>query len=184
MIDKNKWDLAQRKERGCHEGGVNYEEYYKHCVSLLGTSFDLGGKSALEIGPAKVPFLKFCKNYKDSYIIEPLRFEENHQFCQANGIKEINDSAENIDFPQVDLIILINLLQHVLDPSLIIEKSKKAAKEIWFFEPIQTAVDDLHLWSFDAKFFEDNFGVAHLYPGGSIKGFHGANCVYGVWNAN
>lgn len=177
----DKWLRAQREEYQCHENKDFYISYYENCAELLDYNLDLNGKSIIEIGPARVPFLSICRNWGKAYVIEPLSFSDTKEFYSQKGIQEINQSAEQTDFPEVDEIIIFNVLQHVMDPVFIINKSKVAAKSIYFIEPINTGVDNMHLWSFDLNFFKQHFSNTLVYKGGTRKGFHGVDCAYGVW---
>jgi hypothetical protein len=190
-ITKERWVQAQENEKTHHnhsfrESAMHYENAYKHYFSYVGGSFDLQNRSILEIGPAKVPGLYFCKNYSRSYIIEPLKFEETEEnFKDKPDITFIRDPAETCDFPNVDEIWLFNVLQHVIDPNLIIERCKKHSKIIRYFEPIDTSCDIAHPHTFNIEFFENHFGknctTRYIAPP-DVSGFHQHTCAYGVYH--
>lgn len=193
-ISIEEWRSAQKYEKPYHEtvsfeqNLAHYENVYKIYFSYVGLDFDLKGKSLIEIGPAKIPALYFCSNYLQSYIIEPLVFEDAESFLsKMNNVSFIREPAELCNFPEVNEAILFNLLQHVIDPKTIIERCKKYAKTIRFFEPINTGYDHAHLHAFNIEFFENEFGKENvkLYKGGSAgPGFHSQDCAYGVYHCN
>jgi len=97
-------------------------------------------------------------------------------------IQIINDLAEDADFPMVDEVWLCNVLQHVVNPDVIINKCKKAADVIRFFEPIDTGIDPMHHWSFNIDYFKNHFGDATLYPQNMDEPvFHKWRNAYGIW---
>jgi 2-polyprenyl-3-methyl-5-hydroxy-6-metoxy-1,4-benzoquinol methylase len=85
----------------------------------------------------------------------------------------------------VDEAWLFNVLEHVIDPTEIINLCKKNCKIIRFFEPDGHGGKDAahpHCITFD--YLESQFGEGCVkrYVGGTVKkNFHGANCSYGVW---
>ena len=190
-ITIERWMEAQNDERTHHhhpfnESAIHYKNTYKYYFSYVKGSFDLENRSVLEIGPAKVPGLYFCKNYSHSYIIEPLTFAETEeQFKDRSDITFIRDPAETCAFPDIDEVWLFNVLQHVINPNLIIERCKQHAKIIRFFEPIDTSCDIAHPHTFNIEFFENHFGkncTARYIAPPDVSGFHQHTCAYGVYN--
>jgi len=193
MIDNEKWLKAQAAERRFHKDpfriGLNayyqsYMQYFKH----LGLDFNCHGKSIIEIGPADYPALFYCYDYLLGYIIEPMPSSILKELISGKTLTHIDRPAEDIDwskeFPAVSEIWLFNVLQHVKDPDMIIEKCKQQTEAICFFEPINCGISDCHLWSFDLEYFRTHFGdcVKH-YPGNpDARNFHTHECAYGVWS--
>jgi len=188
-----KWKSGQKLEKEYHnnsdcsfmEGWTHYSETFKqYCKFLKINSKDLEKKSILEIGPAIYPMLGYCHNSGDCYVIEPTYSQYLKRICSLERIKIFNEPAEYVTFPKVDEVWIFNVLQHVISPETIIYKSKKAAKVIRFFEPINTTIDDMHHWTFDAEFFARHFGldiVKHYGENKKAKNFHAHECAYGVW---
>jgi hypothetical protein len=190
IISKERWMAAQDQEKKEHCLTFNtakdhYKLVYDYYFNYLNIDKNLNNKSILEIGPAKIAGLFFCSNYKSSYIIEPTIYDDCLPFYDKN-IKFIHEPAEICIFPKVDEIWLLNVLQHTIDPNLIIEKCKQNCKIIRFFEPINTPIDLAHPHSFTLDYYRDKFGnnINH-YTGGEItNNFHQHECAYGVWENN
>tara|TARA_R110002153_G_C13168893_1_gene483884 strand:+ start:95 stop:703 length:609 start_codon:yes stop_codon:yes gene_type:complete len=189
IISHERWVQAQNQERKEHlldfdTAKNHYKTAYGHYFSYLNIEKDLKNKSILEIGPAKIAGLLFCENYKDSFIIEPTIYDDCLPFYDQE-ITFIHEAAETCDMPHVDEVWLLNILQHTINPSLIIERCKKYSNTIKFFEPINTGINTAHPHSFTLEYYKEKFGenVNH-YVGGTIKrAFHGHECAYGVWTA-
>lgn len=186
-ISKERWAQAQRAEKPHHVHDsveTSYEHYkigYGKYFEYLDISTDLEGKSIIEVGPARIAGLLFCTNYSKSYIVEPIIFEETNYLYQNNNIEFIRTSLEESTLPQVDEIWLLNVLQHVQNPDLFIEKCKEVASTIKFFEPINTPTDDAHPYTFSLDDYKLYFGDCVQYYGGRSD-FHEAECAYGVYD--
>lgn len=187
-ITQERWELAQSKEVHHHVADSldysinNYKNGYEICFNFLGCDFDLKGKSVCEIGPARIPALYFCSNFSKSWIIEPLVFQETLDLFKDRDVEFIHDKAETCDIPEVDEIWLINVLQHVQNPDLIIERIKNKCKTIRFFEPICDWTNDEHPHAFSFEDYYEYFGDSvQKYPGGSLTNFHTADCIYGTY---
>jgi hypothetical protein len=193
-ISIEQWKVAQQLEKDWHQNkpldemvksmAITYQKYFKY----LDIPYDLGNKSVVEIGPAKVAGLSFCKNYGKSYIIEPIVFEDTAKYYEDKpNLTFIREPAEKCEFPKADEVWLFNLLQHVIDPLEIINRCKKNAKVVRFFEAINTGTNEIHPFAFSYDFFCDQFGkdVTKFYKGGTGgEEFHGSDCAYGVWTSN
>lgn len=194
-ITLERWKEAQIAEHKHHADGVfvpdmsnptfsHYHRGYTHYFRYLGMSFDLQGKSVIEIGPAKAAALGYCENLGKCYIIEPTVWPDTLEFYKSKGITMIHEPAETAKLPVVDEVWILNLLQHVIDPALIVKRCMEVSKTIRFFEPIDTPANDAHPHVLTRDFFVSLFGndVVKDYVGGSAgPGFHGANCCYGVY---
>lgn len=187
-ISQERWELAQSKEIPHHVSDSleysieNYRRGYEICFDFLNIDTDLKRKSVCEIGPARIPALYSCTNYAKSYIIEPLVFQETIDMMKNKNVELIHDKAETCDFPDVDEVWLINLLQHVQDPDLLVEKMKTKCKIIRFFEPICDWTNDEHPHAFSFEDYVKYFGdCTKKYVGGSIPNFHTADCAYGIY---
>lgn len=186
-IDKKRWELAQKEEKLHHinedikEALKKWESIYDFYFRYLDVNLDLAGKTVLEIGPARISALLYCNNYGPSFIVEPTRYEDSEHLYDEKQISFIREIYEDCDSPKVDEIWLFNVLQHIVDPDLFIEKCKKNSKVIKFFEPINTPIEvhHPHSFSFDdyVKYFDKS---VKLYVG-STETFHTADCVYGVY---
>jgi hypothetical protein len=188
-----KWLNAQIHERTYHPDTFNpnfddnnsifYRSLYENYFKLLSLNFDLKNQSILEVGPAKIACLCFCENYEKSYIVEPLIFEDTLDFYNSKNIEMIHEPIELCVLPKVNQSWIFNLLQHVIDPHIVIEKMKECSEIIYFFEPIDYPMDEKHIHSLNEEFFVNEFdrNSVKKYIGNSIPNFHTANCVYGKY---
>jgi len=188
-IDYYTWEKGQMEERAWHDqiksyeyGFQHYKEGYPTLFGYVGLDTDLGGKSVIEIGSADFPVLKYCTNLGSCYIIEPMQSPYLERDLDSH-IVLIKDIAEEVQFPYVHEIWMFNLLQHVLDPDLIIKKSKKAANVIRFFEPVNCPTSNVHFHVFDLDYFRCHFGecVQFYEKHPKAVNFHTWECAYGVW---
>ncbi len=190
-INLERWEDAQIGEKHYHiqepveMSYLHYQNTYKHYFDYLGIESDLKGKKIIEIGPGRISGLLFCENYGESYVIEPTEYEGIEYLYTGKNIKIIKERAEDMDLPQVDEVWIFNLMQHVQDPDLLIEKCKKCSKIIRFFEPIDLPTNREHPFTYSKDDFFEYFGecVTDYTPSG-IPGFHGAVCVYGNYICN
>lgn len=193
------WKQAQIKERQFHTdpfeiGYIKYFESYMQYFEWLEIKTDLKGKSILEIGPADYPALGFCINGKNCEIIEPMPSSILKEIIgsKSNDYTILNRGNNTAEFilieansrnHQWDEIWMFNLLQHVIDPDIIIAQAKYAAKTIRFFEPINMGTNDCHLHAFSYEYFLNQLGPrVSIYPGNpKAKNFHTHECAYGIW---
>jgi 2-polyprenyl-3-methyl-5-hydroxy-6-metoxy-1,4-benzoquinol methylase len=186
-ITDERWNLAQIGEKRFHE--VNtiqqsydfYQEMYNYYFKYLDIQKNLNGKSILEIGPARISGLLFCENYSKSYVIEPTFYDGIDYLYEGKNIEIIRKKAEECDFPKIDEIWILNLLQHVQDPDIIIKKCKESGKIIKFFEPIEYEINNEHSFYFTKNDYIEYFGDSvrdYVHP---IPKFHQAKCVYGIY---
>lgn len=189
-ITHERWKEAQKSERAQHNfdftrGFQHYKKTYQIYFEFLKLGFDLGGLSICEIGPADFPALAHCKNYSPSIIIEPMPSVLLMNQIDGNNITLIDKPLEDIKTMRVcSEVWLFNVMQHIKDPDVFINKCKDIAHlRIRFFEPINypTSVYHPHSFSFDdyLRWFGDSVS---LYKGGSVPGFHQADCAYGTYN--
>lgn len=189
QITKARWEQAQQGEKAFHEmepvemSYAHYETAYQHYFNRLDINQDLAGKSVIEIGPGRISGLLFCENYSKSYILEPTIYNGIDHLYAGKNLEIVRELAEDWSFPRVDEIWILNLMQHVKDPDLLINKCKTAAHTIRFFEPVDLPTDNEHPFSFSMDDFVGYFGqCVKEYPANQgITGFHGARCAYGVW---
>ena len=184
---KATWEKAQKLEQAWHlkhPGSIeHYRRVYINYFKFLGIDYKgLGSKIILEIGPGMYPALMYCSNY-NGILIEPNHYVELDINVYSKPINVVRKPAEDFNFGEVDEVWLLNVLQHVIDPELIIKKAKEAAQIIRFFEPINTPVNDTHLHSFTMDSFLKWFGnyVNYYPPHPESTDFHKHECAYGIW---
>jgi hypothetical protein len=186
-IDKDRWVIAQEEEKLHHihesiEDSLNkWKEIYDFYFRYLKINLNLNNKTILEIGPARVSSLLYCNNYGPSFIVEPTKYDDTEHLYIDKEITFIRDLYENCESPIVDEIWLFNVLQHIQDPDLFIDKCKKSAKTIKFFEPINTPIETHHPHSFTFDDYVKYFGDSVKLYKGSTEKFHTADCVYGIY---
>lgn len=192
-ISQERWDKAQSAEikHYDHENADPYEtavDIILRHFNNLDAKKDLVGKKILESGGGTYPAIFFCKGLERGVNVEPLydKFPEKvkNRLTEA-GVETISSGFEDVDIDEeFDEVWFFNVLQHVRDPYLQIEKAKKIANTIRVFEPIECGTNDEHPHEFTIEFFEEQFpGVeVNRYKGGSLYKFHGADCAYLIWS--
>lgn len=184
---REQWCIAQEEERKQHtntmeEGLAHYGEGYRQYFEHLGIEPDQKGKRIIEIGCADFPALHFCKNYV-GIVIEPMSSPILRKLIIQDKLLLLPLPAEDALFPYANEVWLFNVLQHVIDPSIIIKKAKEYASIVRFFEPINCPKDKCHLHTFTLDYFRQMFGdcVKHYIAEEGVKNFHQAECAYGIW---
>ena len=195
IISQQRWDEAQSGEAAHYDYG-NENNYQNSAMIILKDHFnldpekDLIGKKILESGGGCFPAIYFCKGLKKSVNVEPL-YDKFPDYIKSK-LSNANIECISVGFEdyksrsKFDEVWFFNVLQHVRDPFLQIENAKKIANVIRIFEPIDTAINNEHPHSFNVQFFEEQFPKVEVkvYQGGSVGGFHGANCAYLTWTKN
>jgi len=189
-VTKEIWMMAQKEERSFHtatmlEGLEVYGfSYRNNLFRYLNVNYqDMKGTSVLEIGPADFPAIFFCEGLGPSYVIEPMNGPILQELATTMPFTIIKQPAEEADYPKVDETWLFNVLTHVMNPDVIIDKARVCSNIIRFFEPINTAISIDHPWAFDMDYYVNKFGncVQYYPPDEHIQGFHAHECAYGVW---
>lgn len=188
-ITEERWQQAQKAEREFHdkrtlEEKINeYGSFYATTMCLLEMQ-DLQISDALEVGCADIPALYF-QDAPDCAICEPMPSPDLDEICASRDIVLYRCKFEDMDDElRFSEIWLFNVMQHVQDPEKFIAKAKRIGRTIRFFEPIDWPIEMYHPFSYTIDDYKRWFGdCVQFYKGGSIKGFHEANCAYGVWRA-
>lgn len=187
---KEKWLNAQRLEREHHAYSVNdfdkyYAQYfdcYRQYFAHLGISFDLRGKSVVEIGGGPYPALPYCLNYEYGYIVDPIEYATYSIFSDSRiKLRTITDLPKLVG--PVDEVWLFNCLQHVEDPNVILKWCVQYGKTIRYFEPINLPTDSMHLHTLTPELFDPYFhNTMQIYKAApDVKNFHQADCIFGVF---
>ena len=146
-INKDRWVIAQEEEKLHHihestEDSLNkWKDIYDFYFRYLEINLDLNNKTILEIGPARVSALLYCNNYGPSFIVEPTKYDDTEHLYINKDITFIRDLYEDCESPIVDEIWLFNVLQHIQNPDLFIDKCKKSAKIIKFFDSLKYSIN-------------------------------------------
>ena len=190
------WQKAQAAERRYHtkskeEQLVMYKDSYRQYFEHLGIDPNLERKWIIEIGCADIPALIFCTNYSHSIVIEPMPSSVLDEVTAGKPIDIHKVPVEDLDLPgvyesnQADEVWLFNVMQHIIDPDLFVEKCKKWGKVIRFFEPIDMGTNDCHPHAYTIEDFQKWFGdcVKRYVAAPNVTNFHQANCAYGTWTS-
>ena len=160
-MDKT-WKKAQEWEHKWHSTCVNsINEELKQLIyaELMGLkrtpnsktpySFDLGGKSILDIGSGAYSLLLKCENFGKSTVVDPLMNKYPHWVkdrYEIHGLKHTSVTGENFEFNKVfDEVWFYNVLEHVYDPKKIIDNAKRLGKIVRVFEWLDTKQSIGHL---------------------------------------
>jgi glycosyltransferase involved in cell wall biosynthesis len=108
-------------------------------------SFDVEGKSILDIGGGPTSMLLKTTNLKKGKVIDPIEYPKwTIERYNSKNIDVVVDIAENANEEGWDEVWIYNCLQHVIDPQKIIENAKKSAKVLRIFEWINIPPHDGH----------------------------------------
>jgi len=141
-----------------------FDEDQKHYVyarymGLMqnGYSFEMSGKSILDIGGGPTSMMLKCKNMGRALVVDPLMYPSwIYQRYEAKGIESLVMRGEDIVVRGFDEAWIYNCLQHTDDPEKIIGNALKSAKLLRIFEwldipaheghPIELSKDNLDKW--------------------------------------
>ena len=108
-------------------------------------SFDVGGKSILDLGGGPTSMLLKTINLKKGKVIDPIEYPKwTIERYNSKNIDVLVDIGENVNEEGWDEVWIYNCLQHVIDPQKIIENAKKSAKVLRIFEWINIPPHDGH----------------------------------------
>ena len=126
-------------------------------------SFDMGGKSVIDIGGGPCSILLKCENRGRSLVVDPAVWPEwvNARYT-ATGIETFQGPGEAlldahfypIETSDFDLALIYNCLQHVDDPEKIVANACAAAKELRMFEWINIPPHEGHPHELKADLLE------------------------------
>lgn len=103
-------------------------------------TYDLGGRSVIDIGGGPVSLLLKTINLGRAVVADPGQWPEwVIQRYTAHGIEYWRTNGEDIDGYTFDEVWIYNVLQHVIDPELVIQRSRALVPEgvIRIFEWIE-----------------------------------------------
>ena len=190
-----RWTQAQHDEF-CDYDTESFENYLKGHKVILTDHFnidvakDLVGKKVIESGGGCYPALYSCKGLSKAVNVEPL-------FSKfPNEVKdrvEVEAGIECLSIPfefykteeKFDEVWFFNVLMHVRDPYVQLEKAQEIANTVRVFEPVNTEINIEHPHCFTIEWFQMQFPDTEIkkYIGGSTEGFHSVDCAYFTWNS-
>jgi hypothetical protein len=128
-------------------------------LNRVGYSFDVEGKSIVDIGGGPTSMLLKTLNLNKGLVVDPIKYPD--WTLLRYSIKNINVMVSRgedfIGNDRFDEAWIYNCLQHTDDPELIIKNAKRAAKTLRIFEwidipphdghPIELTKDKLDEWT-------------------------------------
>lgn len=178
-VTLERWQEAQVAEAATATYDLqNSRQAYEHIFHYLGMDLDQHGKTIAEIGCGPFPAAMFCRGLTSAFVFEPLSPKPNH----LPGNIHWNQIAFEDFKPyfNVDEVWLFNVLQHVRDPEKVVERAKRSAPVVRYFEPVDYPTCVYHPHSFTQYDFERWFGDVHRYTD-RLPGFFDADCCYGTY---
>jgi len=186
-ITKERWDEAQVAEFAEHANARPTNQWRDAALRhFCHIDRDQQGKTIVEVGAGPAPVLAGCENVH-AILIEPLSYPSLLALKGRAGFDLLIEPAERaLEFTMVynaQEAWLFNVLQHVADPELVVEKCKHlSGGVVRFFEPINCPTCVYHPHTFSFSDFQRWFGEsAKLYDHDYWPGFHDSPCAYGVW---
>lgn len=177
-VSQERWQEAQAAESTVAVYSYeNSRQSTQHIFDYLGIAEDRGGQTIVEVGCGPYPATSFCVNV-NAVLFEPLWFAELRRLPNSRWLRmPFEDSGVQ---GTADEVWLFNCLQHVIDPEAIVEKSKRVAPTVRFFEPVDYPTCVYHPHTFTQADFERWFGNVQRYTD-RLPGFFDADCCYGTW---
>jgi len=129
-----------------------FDEDQKHYVyarymglKQVGYSFDVEGKSIIDIGGGPTSMLLKTINLGAGLVVDPLRYPEwTYERYSCKGIGCQICRGEDLNHVDFDEAWIYNCLQHADDPELIIKNALRAAKTLRLFEWVDIPPHDGH----------------------------------------
>ncbi len=115
-------------------------------------SYDMQGRSVLDIGGGPVSMLLKCVNLGEAVVVDPCHYPDwTLDRYEEHGVEVMRLTAEEFfeDIPQgmtddFDEAWLYNVLQHTIDPEVIVHGMMERARTVRIFEWVDTAVTPGH----------------------------------------
>jgi hypothetical protein len=142
-------------------------------------TFNLGGRSVIDIGGGPVSLLLKCINFSWATVVDPGKWPDwVIDRYTAAGIGYRQERAEDLSLINADEAWIYNCLLHVDDPGRIIANARKAARTIRLFEWVDTQPYDGHPQALTQTGLEEWLGspgfVAELNQDGCVgRAFYG-----------
>jgi len=108
-------------------------------------SFNLGGRSVLDVGGGPTSLLLKCRNVGRAKVIDPLSFPAwvAERYKEA-GIEYEEIAAEDMNEKDWDEVWIYNVLQHSRNPYQVVKKAREAGELVRLFEWLDTPPSDGH----------------------------------------
>lgn len=117
-------------------------------------------------------------------MVEPLWFANLKEMAIQGEIMWVRQPLEDWTewFSIGDECWLFNVMQHIRDPELFVQKAKETGPVIRYFEPVDYGTCEYHPHTFSQDDFQRWFGEAKRYTD-RLPGFFDSDCCYGTWRA-
>ncbi len=193
----NKWDTAQNAEANfwntCTKTYVEETKQFFYATRMKLpfldyplSSIDFMGKSVIDIGAGPTSLLFKSHNYSKAVAVDPLMDTFPSWVIdryKSVGIETISCGGEEIDTNQsFDEALIYNVLQHTIDPELIIHKARRIAKTVRIFEWIDVPSDDLHPHVLTKEKLDSWLGGTGMTERVNEPYMFDAQCYYGVFS--
>ena len=150
-------------------------------------TFDMEGKSVIDIGGGPASFLLKCVNVHGT-VVEPNSYPEwVYERYKAAGIRLLAVKAENFGpdaFPygdyNYDEVWMYNVLQHVEDPQKVVDNARRYGKLLRFFDWLDTPPHEGHPNTLTKELLDGWLGASgttEIIDENDARG----HCYYGVF---
>lgn len=108
--------------------------------------YDLGGRSVIDLGGGPVSMLLKTINGGHMTVIDPCQYPAwTQDRYEENGIELVRENAETyVSDVRYDEAWCYNVLQHVVDPEMVIATARRHAPLLRIFEWLETAPTEGH----------------------------------------
>ena len=141
--------------------------------------FEGDNKRIIDIGGGPTSMLLKCLNLKEGLVVDPIDYPEwTKMRYKEKNIRVHVKPGEMCDEQGWDEVWIYNCLQHTIDPQLIINNAKKAAKTLRIFEWIDIPAHEGHPWMLTEELLDqwigDKGSVVELNENGCFgKAYYG-----------
>lgn len=146
-------------------------------------TYNIGGRSVLDIGGGPVSLLLKCINRGYCAVVDPGEFPSwvNYRYAEC-GIEHWMTSGESLrgDRHDFDEVWIYNVLQHVEDPALVVSNARAAAKKIRIFDWIEVDPYPGHPHRLEQDLLDEWLGSSGYVAQVNEKGACG-KAYYGVF---
>ncbi len=141
---------------------VHYASLMKLSKDLNYQHIDLSQKSVLDVGCGPVSMLLRSSNFKRAVGVEPLDYGKDvDEAYKSKNVDLLKIPAEKMNFKnqEFDEVWMYNVLQHVYDPLLVLEKIMKSGKTLRIFEWVDIAPHEGHPHELTEDLFVENLDL-------------------------
>lgn len=164
--ESNWWDNCQNTygEQLLQEMYIRWMKLDQFASKKKPYTFDLGGRSIVDIGGGPVSILLRCENFSRAIVVDPCKFPNwIHERYQLAGIEFVNQPGEKVTLNgKFDEAWIYNCLQHVQDPVRVIKKAISLARKIRVFEPLEVGIYPGHPHNLTKEDLDEAFGKEGL----------------------